>query len=111
MDELIAKVRSQLSDDLRKKEWQGNPNPMAGHCYVASECLYHLLGESDYVPTVLKLPNGGTHWYLTNKIDGSILDATFDQFEHTPNYSNGRNSGFLTKQPSKRCLELMRRIT
>lgn len=38
------RVRSGLTDDLRKPEYRGNPNPMAGHCYVASEALYHLLG-------------------------------------------------------------------
>jgi len=40
----VERVRGALSDDLRKPEYQGNPNPVAGHCYVASEALYHRLG-------------------------------------------------------------------
>jgi len=41
----IKRPAMYLSDDLRRPPWKGDPNPLAGHCYVASEALYHLLGD------------------------------------------------------------------
>lgn len=98
------------SDDLRKPEWRGHPHPMAGHCYVASEALWHVLGgmQSEWRPEVL---DAGTckHWYLRSKRTRLVLDVTGDQFETQPPYENGRGCGFLTKQPSKRAAELIKR--
>lgn len=96
----------ELSDDLRKSQWKGCHNIYAGHCYVVSEWLYHYV-VTGYRPMIVR-HEGGTHWYLW---DGcQILDATSEQFETTPPYKNGKGCGFLTKQPSKRCVELNRRI-
>jgi len=100
--ELIKDVRSHLTDDLRKKPYRGNENPVAGHCYVASEALFHRLGgkSAGWTPQSIQ-HEGGPHWYLKNQ-DGSILDATADQFETPVPYEQGRGCGFLTRQPSKR---------
>lgn len=90
-----------MTDDLLK----GN---FSGHCYVASECYFHLVNEP------LKPMNiqheGVSHWFLKNTENGEIIDITFDQFKTGVPYNQARGRGFLTKKPSKRCQKLIDRI-
>jgi hypothetical protein len=97
------------SDDLRRAPWRGSANPYAGHCYVASETLYHLLGgpSSDLRPATVKI-HDVVHWFLEGP--GVILDPTADQFNHKVPYEEARRRGFLTKKPSRRAQELIRRV-
>ena len=85
-------------------------NGKRGNCYVTSEALFHLLGGKDggWTPVRLRM-EGDTHWFLRHK-SGLIVDATKSQFGTSPEYSKGRGSGFLTKQPSKRAKILMERL-
>lgn len=111
---LLLQIRKHLTDDLllpkyRKKIRRTNT---AGHCYVATETLYHLLGPNNkkkYKPYYIKV-NGVTHWYLMSDNQLEILDPTYDQFPNFPNYSAGKRAAFLTKSPSKRSKILMARI-
>jgi hypothetical protein len=105
--ELVKEVRTHLSDDLRKKPYRGNPNPVAGHCYVASEALFHRLGgkSAGWTPQSIR-HEGGPHWYLKNQ-DGTIIDPTADQFETPVPYDQGRGCGFLTRQPSARTQSIL----
>lgn len=99
-----------MSDDLRKARWQGNPNPYAGHCYVVSEAVYHMIGKT-YVPASLRIDDQTVHWFLRGRTDQDrILDPTVKQFDEPPDYSRGRNRGFLTKDPSARAKLMMSRI-
>lgn len=106
---LVERVRSVLTDDLLKPEYRRLPNrrPTTGHCYAASEALYHML--EGYTPQNIR-HEGTSHWYLKGA-DGSILDATADQFTTPVPYERGRGKGFLTKQPSKRAQEIIRRVS
>lgn len=108
--EAVKDVRVCLSEDLRKKAYRDHPNPVAGHCYVASEVLYHQLGgkAAGWTPQTVR-HEGGPHWYLKHQ-DGTVIDPTCDQFVTPVPYEEGRGCGFLTKQPSKRAQELMARI-
>jgi hypothetical protein len=106
-------IQASLTDELRNKKYRGSSNPLRGHCYVAAEALYHLIGgkDSGYIPTTLSV-NGDTHWFL-QRVVGSramILDPTMGQFEHLPMYISGRGRGFLTKQPSKRALKVIKAV-
>ena len=84
---------------------------MRGNCYVTSEALYHLLGGRGAGWKPMRMPiQGDTHWFLINTITGQRLDATASQFEVLPNYDKAIGSGFLTRKPSKRAAELMRRL-
>lgn len=108
--DIFVRVKNALvvSDDLRRKEYRGNPNLYAGHCYVASEAIFHLAKEVGIsLKPMFVSHQGGPHWYL----EGSegIIDPTKEQFSKTVDYSRGRGKGFLTKQPSKRAKELIRR--
>lgn len=108
---LVHAVQSSLSDDLRKPQYRGHENCLAGHCYVASEALFHLLGgaESGWVPQSIQ-HEGGPHWYLKHKISGTVLDPTASQFKTKVPYEHGRGKGFLTKQPSKRAQVVLDRL-
>jgi hypothetical protein len=103
-------------DDLRHPEYRGNANPFAGHCYVASEALYHLgARDAGFTPRVASCisPEGKrvTHWWLEN-VNGSRFDPTWSQFDLDTLrtlYAVGRGCGFLTVEPSKRARTLIRR--
>ncbi len=108
---LVEDVRGALTPDLRKKEYQANPNPMAGHCYVASEAVYHTVGgkEAGWKPMSIQ-HEGGPHWFLKNDEQGLIVDPTADQFKTPVPYDEGRGTGFLTRQPSKRAQVVLARL-
>jgi hypothetical protein len=81
-----------------------------GNCYVTSEALYHLLGGKAAGWKPCTVHHGGeVHWYLRHE-SGMVLDATAQQFDDPPDYTQGRGRGFLTKQPSKRARELIERM-
>jgi phage gp45-like len=92
-------------------------NPLSGHCYVAAEALWHLIGgkKSGFVPQVLShgswpkgLNPGETHWFLRR--GRKILDPTAGQFETEIDYDKGRGTGFLTREPSNRAKTVMERV-
>jgi GNAT superfamily N-acetyltransferase len=110
-DMMVDSVRGALSDELRKPEYRGAANCLAGHCYVASEALYHLLGGKDAGWTPMHISHeGGPHWFLKNRHSGKILDATADQFETPVPYHLGKGKGFLTSLPSKRAGIVINRV-
>ena len=107
---IAAMVVSNLNDDLRKKPWRGHPNPLAGHCYVASEALFHLLGgrERGWRARTVRF-HGANHWFLEHPALG-ILDVTAAQYDDPVPYHESRGRGFLTTQPSKRAREVIERV-
>lgn len=93
-----------LTDDLRKSNYKGNPNPLAGHCYVASEVVYHFYLEDPktlYKPFFIK-HEGEPHWFLKDLLTGNVVDLTASQFKTAVPYEKAKRKGFLTKQPSRR---------
>jgi len=107
---MLDQVRAALEPSLLKPQYRKpGAHPMAGHCYVASEALYHLLGgsSSGYTPTSLRVGDS-IHWWLTGP-KGEVLDPTADQFTEPVQYDQGRGRGFLTKQPSRRAAVVIRR--
>lgn len=112
MNEIIKIIQKSLSDDLLRDEHKKTKrNFLSGHCYVATEALYYLLGEDNinYMPSTLRI-GGVTHWFLKNKKTGDVVDPTKDQFNYPLDYSKSRNRFFLTNKPSKRTLILLNRI-
>lgn len=107
-------MRSALTADLLTKRWReqvaGDSRIGAGHCYVAAEACYHLLGgkTAGWIPQVATLSDG-THWWLKHE-DGTICDPTADQFDYSFDYSLGRGNGFLTKGPSRRAQIVIQRV-
>ena len=114
LEKIVSELRSVIGDcdDLRRRPWRGSPNPWAGHCYVASEYVYHLFGGTagPWKPMFLRV--GPTpHWFLQHKETGKRLDVTAGQFGSVLPYSEARGKGFLTSRPSKRARELANRIS
>jgi len=106
-------------DDLRRSPWRGSSNPVAGHCSVASEAAYHLLGgkRGGYTPMFIR-HEGAPHWFLRTP-EGAVLDITAAQFRTPVPYAKARGKGFQTPRrdpktgiqlPSKRAQELITRV-
>lgn len=80
-------------------------HPLAGHCYVACEALYHLGAREDgWLPHQLHYV-GLSHWYLAR--GDEIADPTSEQFAAPVPYARGRGRGFLTGLPSKRAQRVL----
>jgi hypothetical protein len=112
IQETMKSIKKHLSPDLLKPEYRGNDNPYYGHCYVATEALYHLLGgeKSGLYPVRARDDKGVVHWWLEDD-DGNIYDPTREQYAFSnPPYDKGKRGGFLTKTPSKRTSKLISRI-
>lgn len=77
--------------------------PYYGHCYAGAEAAFYLLGGSKagWQARVLRLPQGGTHWFIENTRTGDRIDPTALQFKNAPAYCDAKPIGFLTKKPSK----------
>ena len=99
------RVIKKLSDDLRLPKYRGNPNPLAGHCYIACEVCRYLLGD-EWKPHQMQW-EGESHWFLRHERTRGILDPTAEQFVSEPHYNRGKGKGFLTKGLSKRAEKLL----
>lgn len=113
-------IRSVMTEDLLKPQYRGSEKHMRGHCYVASEALYHLLGGKDKGWGVRYIQHeGGPHTYLQHE-SGRIVDPTADQFDTPVPYEHGRPGAFLTNRalppgassppPSARAREVLERL-
>lgn len=116
MNNIILLLQKALTPGLLKKEYReiNKTNLMYGHCYVASEALYHLLKTVGVKchPCCGKDSRGITHWWLEDS-SSNIIDPTVEQYTSvgkTPPYSNGRRCGFLTRKPSKRAQIVIERV-
>ncbi|OGI17141.1 MAG: hypothetical protein A2287_05845 [Candidatus Melainabacteria bacterium RIFOXYA12_FULL_32_12] len=103
----LKQLGPKLLKDPYKFLWTPE-NPTLGYCYLASELLYHYIvpNKEDYKPMIIKFDNGTTHWFLQNRHNGNILDLTEEQFSKLNSpiklpYEKAKNTGFLTKEPSK----------
>jgi hypothetical protein len=113
-DDFKSIIVDNLSDELlssrfRKLKKRGAASTF-GHCYVASETAYHLLGgKAEGWKSYFIEHENCSHWFIKHK-SGLIIDFTADQFTNHIPYNKGIGKGFLTKQPSKRAKILMQRI-
>lgn len=111
------RIKQHLTPDLLKPRFRRKAegqHPTFGHCYVAAEALYHLLGgrEAGLKAVRGRDDQGIVHWWLEDA-EGAILDPTAEQYTSkglSPPYERGRAAGFLTREPSKRARVLMDRV-
>jgi hypothetical protein len=108
-------VRRHLTPDLLKPKYrkrvESGCDVRTGHCYAASEAFYHLVGGRDagYKPMFVVHENE-PHWWVQGP-DRKVWDLTAEQFEKPVPYERGKGKGFLTRDPSKRAAEIIRRVT
>ena len=107
MKRLIRRIQRALSPELLKPEYRDANHPLAGHCYVASEALFHLSDTRLYPHFVRH--EGSPHWFLKDE-RGRVYDPTADQFATPVPYNHGVRKGFLTKQPSRRAQVVIQRV-
>ena len=107
---ILPKCHHLLKSPYKKENLN---NPTYGHCYVATELLFHLLKSNkqlaDFRSYCGKDDLGVTHWWLANE-DMVILDPTADQYlsvERIPPYDVGRKQNFITPNLSKRAKQMM----
>jgi hypothetical protein len=118
LDQLSEAVTASLSNELRRKQYRENKNPLAGHCYVASEALYHLhqaYGDKNiFLYSHQMYWENDSHWFLTahnlTTFEQHVIDLTVSQFKDTPDYVNARRAAFLTRYPSKRAIVVLHRV-
>ena len=106
-----AEASSLLKPIYREKVSAG-AHPITGHCYAASEAVFHATGgqeRSPWRPHVIRHEEG-THWFLKHRDTGEVLDPTSEQFETPVPYTSGRATGFLTRIPSKHAQAILRGI-
>jgi hypothetical protein len=84
MKRIINKIQKHLTPGLLKDRWIKQSNPLEGHCYIATEALYHLLpNKEEWKPMMASYKDEQgkcTHWWLVNKRTGKILDPTKEQY-------------------------------
>jgi hypothetical protein len=116
---LSQHIVQHLTPDLLRGRYKINrSNPLAGHCYVASEVAFHILGgkASGWKAMRLnhqsfpELANGETHWFIQNN-NGDIIDPTAKQFSGTIPYHKATGTGFLTKEPSARANKVLKEMS
>jgi hypothetical protein len=113
--EMIRLVQAVLTPDLLKPVFrqavEDGAHPLTGHCYVACESLYFLLGgkKAGLKPVTLRV-GACVHWWLVDS-EGEVIDPTRAQFPNPVDYAKGRPRGFLTRAPSKRAREVIRRVS
>ena len=124
VEEIRQLVQKALSPELLKGRWRTEQGTLDGHCYVASEALWHLLDKSLWQPHyALYMDAGGraTHWWLVHKDTLEIADPTKEQYDGykfldknledgVPPYKIGKIGNFLTKEPSKRAKIVIDRV-
>lgn len=113
-EKIIREIQAQLTPDLLRPEYARKVEPSdpntSGHCFVATEALYHLWGKANgYYPCSHGKP-GNTHWWLRNRA-GEIIDPTADsRTPHSYPYDKGRAIPFRTTLPSVRTADLLQRL-
>lgn len=113
-DHVHEKIRNALTPELLKEPYRskvqsGEAHPKTGHCYVASEAYFHMMGgkEAGLKPMSIQ-HEGGPHWWIRDG-NGRDIDLTHEQFKTPVPYHQGVGKGFLTKEPSKRAATVIAR--
>jgi len=141
LENILSAIRKSLSPDLLSHKWavvvhnQSQPDPVAGHCAIATEALYDILGgvRAGYTPVVCsyfyddqdkrqfgKAPDDDsqmTHWWLQGPCrqgmrgQGDIIDPTVRQYKGPFPYQHGKPTGFMSPTPpSRRARTLIQRV-
>ena len=115
---LIQDIQAVLTPDILHpvylRQWTSHKPLYWGHCYAASEALFCMLGgkKAGYTSHCIRI-DGSTHWFLRR--GDAVLDPTYEQFYLNPNARviiccTRITTAFLTRNPSKRALEIIRRV-
>ena len=82
-------------------------HPLRGTCYVLTEALYYNGGKEAGLRPYRATWAGVSHWWLQDK-QGQVTDLTADQFTVPFPYQQGKPAWFLTQEPCKRTIKLLK---
>lgn len=104
---MASAVQSVLTAELLKPAYRRaaelSKRKFIGHCYVASEALYHLLGGKAKGYRSVNLskqlaPEFGPHWWVESA-GGEVIDVTAEQFDKPVPYGLGSYKAWITSLP------------
>ena len=114
-------IQAALTPDLLKpvqRRLLTGIHPTEGHCAVAAEAAYHILGgrARGWVPMVLPkhVLGNNTHWWIENRITGERFDPTAEQWGSAPiPYHLGKGCGFMAPngRPGRRARIVIERVS
>lgn len=134
---IVASLSVELLDKKYRAFLKPSDASVRGHCAVASEAFYHLMGgkEAGLMPAVCgyEVDEKGclhfnsaaasdfrheTHWWIQGPKNGkrgagTVIDLTAAQFDFPFPYEKGRHVGFMQprQKPSKRAQVVIDRVT
>jgi hypothetical protein len=81
--------------ELLQAKWRkickSDKNKLSGHCALAAEVAYWLLGgKNNGWKQYHMVWEGFSHFFIKNVITGTIVDPTSTQYKKVPNYNLGR---------------------
>ena len=123
IDALTATAKA--TPRLVHSPYKGEEGSLRGHCYViceaVSQCFRWLKpAYLNHESWPEGLAPGETHWFLVNECESNedgatywipkFVDPTAEQFDGLKiPYAKGKRCGYLTSEPSRRCLDLLRK--
>lgn len=109
----VKLIQDNLQQGDLKPRYRGNSNPMAGHCFVATEVFIYLMGGKDAGWKSMNVRHeNDSHWYAQHS-DGTVVDITASQFSTPVPYDKGIGKGMMQRVagiPSKRSKKVLERL-
>jgi hypothetical protein len=105
-----------LKPEYRALHARGGCDRFTGHCFVATNAFWHLMGARNgpYRPRHVKVGDA-SHWFLVDTRNGAIVDLTASQFGRTRvRYEDGVGVGMQgparDSLPTERARLVMERL-
>jgi len=114
IESVMGLIASNLKPEMVSKKYreENATNPMFGHCYHASQALFHLMDTNVLEQRTAIDYHDEAHWWLVDTITDKVYDITADQYYHvgqTPPYVDGKKKPWYgwKQRPHQRTLNLM----
>ena len=114
IESVMGLIASNLKPEMVSKKYreENSTNPMFGHCYHASQALFHLMDTNVLEQRTAIDYHDEAHWWLVDNTTDKVYDITADQYYHvghTPPYVDGKKKPWYgwKQRPHQRTLDLM----
>lgn len=114
IESVMGLIASNLKPEMVSKKYreENSTNPMFGHCYHASQALFHLMDTNVLEQRTAIDYHDEAHWWLVDTSTDKVYDITADQYYHvgqTPPYVDGKKKPWYgwKQRPHQRTLDLM----
>ena len=114
IESVMGSIASNLKPEMVSKKYreENATNPMFGHCFHASQALFHLMDTNVLEQRTAIDYHDEAHWWLVDNTTDKVYDITADQYYHvgqTPPYVDGKKKPWYgwKQRPHQRTLDLM----